>query len=147
MTRTFMTTTAMLLLATTAARAACPAMTMADDQGIAPGAFPQQYDLAEYEAAAGCEMAFSENPEIADLNGAIQGNPDLPPLAERLPEEPLVVVPYEAVGTYGGTFDALSNATEAGTSDFLSVRHVNLVRYSDDLATIVPNVHTITYLP
>ena len=30
--------------------------------------------------------------------------------------------------------------TEAGTSDFLSVRHVNLVRYSDDLQTIVPNV-------
>ena len=37
-------------------------------------------------------------------------------------------------------FDALSNATEAGTSDFLSVRHVNLVRMSDDLQTILPNV-------
>ena len=34
----------------------------------------------------------------------------------------------------------LSNATEAGTSDFLSVRHVNLVRYLDDLQTIVPNI-------
>ena len=44
------------------------------------------------------------------------------------------------VGTYGGTLDALSNATEAGTSDFLSIRHVNLTRYSDDLQTIVPNV-------
>jgi peptide/nickel transport system substrate-binding protein len=52
----------------------------------------------------------------------------------------LVVVPYDSIGHYGGTFDALSNATEAGTSDFLSVRHVNLVRYSDDLQTIVPNV-------
>ena len=37
--------------------------------------------------------------------------------------------------------NALSNATEAGTSDFLSTRrHVNLVRYADDLQTIVPNV-------
>ena len=34
----------------------------------------------------------------------------------------------------------LSNATEAGTSDFLSVRHVNFVRFSDDLQTIVPNI-------
>ncbi|MEM8730012.1 MAG: ABC transporter substrate-binding protein [Pseudomonadota bacterium] len=139
MTRHFLTTTAMALLAT-AAHANCPAMTLADDQGIAPGAFPQQYELAEYQAAAGCEMEFSTNPEIETLNGDIQGNPDLPPLAERLPSEPLVVVPYDMVGTYGGTFDALSNATEAGTSDFLSTRHVNLVRYTDDLTSIVPNV-------
>ncbi len=124
-----------------AALAACPAITVADLQGVAPGAYPEQYDLAEFEAAAGCTMEFAENPDIAALNSRIRGNPaDLPPVAERLPEEPLVVVPYDSIGTYGGTFRALSNATEAGTSDFLSVRHVNLVRYSDDLATIVPNV-------
>ena len=77
---------------------------------------------------------------MAALNGRIQGNGDLPPLAERLPSEPLVMVPYDSVGSYGGELDVLSNATEAGTSDFLSVRHVNLVRYSDDLQTIVPNI-------
>ncbi|MEM9269437.1 MAG: ABC transporter substrate-binding protein, partial [Pseudomonadota bacterium] len=124
----------------TAAHAACPAVTVADMQGVAMGEFPQQYELAEFEAAANCSMAFSENPEIAALNGEIQGNGALPPVAERLPSEPLVIAPYEAIGTYGGTMRALSNATEAGTSDFLSTRHVNLVRYSDDLQTIVPNV-------
>lgn len=124
----------------TAAYAACPAVTAADMQGVAPGAFPQQYELAEYQEAAGCEMSFSGNPEAAALNGEIKGNPELPALAERLPAEPLVVVPYEAVGKYGGTLNALSNATEAGTSDFLSTRHVNLVRYADDLQTIVPNI-------
>ncbi|HSF94867.1 MAG TPA: ABC transporter substrate-binding protein, partial [Thermohalobaculum sp.] len=102
--------------------------------------FPQQFEKAEFEAAAGCTMSFSENPAVADFNGRIQGNPALPPLAERIPAEPLVVVPYDSIGIYGGTFDALSNATEAGTSDFMSTRHVNLVRYSDDLQTIVPNV-------
>ncbi|MEO0681379.1 MAG: ABC transporter substrate-binding protein [Pseudomonadota bacterium] len=122
------------------AHAACPAITMQDMQGIAPGAYPQIYELSAFEAAAGCEMSFSGNPEAEALNAEIQGNPALPPLAERLPAEPLVVVPYEAVGTYGGTMRALSNATEAGTSDFLSVRHVNLVRFADDLATIVPNI-------
>ena len=123
-----------------AAYANCPAVTVADMQGVAAGAYPQQYDLAEFQDAAGCTMEFSANPDIAALNGQIKGNGELPPLAERLPEEPLVVVPYDSIGTYGGTLDVLSNATEAGTSDFLSVRHVNLVRYSDDLQTIVPNI-------
>jgi len=124
-----------------AAFAACPAITVADMQGVAPGTYPEQYELTEFEKAANCKMSFSENPDIAKLNAEIEGNPaKLPPLAERLPAEPLVVAPYKSIGKYGGTFRALSNATEAGTSDFLSVRHVNLVRYSDDLQTIVPNV-------
>jgi peptide/nickel transport system substrate-binding protein len=125
---------------TGSALADCPAVTVSDMMGVGDGAFPQQYELSEFEELANCKLTFSENPEIADLNGRIRGNPDLPPLAERLPEEPLVVAPYASIGKYGGTLDALSNATEAGTSDFLSTRHVNLVRYSDDLQTIVPNV-------
>ncbi|MCL6282202.1 ABC transporter substrate-binding protein [Ruegeria sp. 2012CJ41-6] len=128
------------ILLPAAAYANCAGITVADMQGIAPGAFPQQYDLAEFEAAAGCTMEFSANPEIEALNARIQGNGDLPPLAERLPKEPLVIVPYASIGKYGGELDALSNATEAGTSDFLSTRHVNLVRYADDLQTIVPNI-------
>lgn len=123
-----------------AALANCPAVTVADPMGVAAGANPQQYDLAEFQSAAGCTMEFSANPAIGDLNARIKGNPDLPPLAERLPSEPLVVAPYDGIGQYGGVFDALSNATESGTSDFLSVRHVNLFRYSDDLQTVVPNV-------
>lgn len=131
---------AALMLLPAGAYAACPPVTVADMQGVAPGAWPQQFDKAEFEAAASCEMAFAANPESEALNGEIAGNGPLPPLAERLPEEPLVLVPYDSIGQYGGTFHALSNATEAGTSDFLSIRHVNLMRYSDDLETIVPNV-------
>lgn len=118
----------------------CPAVTIADRLGVVAGEFERIYELADFEAAAGCEMSFSENPDIAELNGRITNNPDLPPVADRLPSEPLVVVPYEAIGQYGGQLDALSNATEAGTSDFLSVRHVNLVRYGDDFVTIEPNI-------
>lgn len=138
--RTFLMSSAIVALTGTTALAACPTVTVSDDAGIAAGAFPQQYELAEFQSAANCTLEFSANPDIDALNAEIQGNPDLPALAERLPAEPLVVVPYDAVGTYGGTFDALSNNTEAGTSDFLSIRHVNLTRYSDDLQTIVPNV-------
>ena len=117
----------------------CPEATVKDNMGLT-GQFPQQYELTEFEELAKCKMTFAENPKISALNGRIAGNPALPPLAERLPAEPLVVAPYFETGTYGGTLDMISNALEAGTSDLLSVRHVNLVRFSDDLATIVPNV-------
>lgn len=123
-----------------AAYANCPAVSVADPMGVTPGEFPQQYELSAFQEAAGCTMEFSANPEIEALNAQIKGNPDLPPLADRIPAEPLVVIPYDSVGQYGGELNVLSNATEAGTSDFLSVRHVSLMRYSDDLQTIVPNV-------
>ena len=122
-----------------AAQGACPPVTVANSQGM-KGVFPQQFELAEFEKAANCKLAFKANPESEQLNGRIAGNPTLPPLAGRLPAEPLVVMPYDQVGRYGGTMVGLSEAPEAGTSDLLSVRHVSLVRYSDDLATIVPNV-------
>ena len=122
------------------AMAACPAVTVSDAMGVSAGAFPQQYELSEFQTLGDCTLEMSENPDIAALNGRIRGNPDIPALADRLPSEPLVVAPYDAIGSYGGVFNALSNATEAGTSDFMSVRHVNLVRYADDLTTIVPNV-------
>ena len=121
--------------------APCMAVTVANSMGISAGAFPQQYELAEFEKLANCKLTFQENPEIGKLNGMIVGNSSsLPPVADRLPDEPLVVAPYDSIGKYGGVFDMISNNTEAGTSDMLSVRHVNLVRYSDDLTTIVPNI-------
>ena len=131
---------AFMLYGAGSAMAACPPATVADMMGVPAGAYPNQYDLPEFESLANCKMEFSENPAIADLNGRIRGNPELPPVSERVPEEALVLAPYEAIGKYGGVFDALSNATEAGTSDLLSTRHVNLVRYNDDLQTIVPNI-------
>ena len=120
--------------------AGCPEVTVADSKGVPAGKYPQQYELSEFESLANCKLSFTGNPDAAALNKRIRGNPGLPSLANRLPSEPLVVAPYDSIGKYGGTFDVLSNATEAGTSDFLSVRHVNLVRYSDDLTTVVPNI-------
>ena len=132
---------ALLALVSGAAAAAnCPPVTVADPMGVGAGAYPQQFELSEFESLANCSLSFTGNPQAASLNARIRGNGSLPSLAKRLPSEPLVVAPYDTVGSYGGTLDVLSNATEAGTSDFLSVRHVNLVRFSDDLQTIVPNV-------
>ena len=124
---------------TSALASDCPAITVAADQGIS-GIYPQQLELVEFESAASCKLAFQENPNIAALNGQINGNPTLKPLTERLPAEPLVVLPYSEIGKYGDVLHFLSNATESGTSDGLSLRHVNLLRYSDNLETIVPNI-------
>ncbi len=121
------------------ALANCPVATVADPMGLEP-AFPQQLELAELQSAASCTLEFSENPAIADLNGKILGNADLAAVADRLPTEPLVVMPYDSIGQYGGAITGISKATESGTSDLLSVRHVNFVRYADDLQTVVPNV-------
>ena len=140
MKRTLLACAALFALSTSVQAADCPAITLKDMKGVKAGKFPQQYELAEFQAAANCTMSFKENPAIKALNGKIRGNPALPPLKDRLPAEPLVVVPYHAIGKYGGTFNVMSNASEAGTAGFLSTRHVNLVRYSDDLQTIVPNI-------
>jgi len=121
------------------ALANCPSVTVADMKGLTSD-YPQQFELAEFEEKASCALAFNENPAINDLNGKILGNDELAAVSERLPAEPLVVAPYETIGTYGGTITGLSRGTESGTSDLLSIRHVNMVRYSDDLQTIVPNV-------
>lgn len=127
------------VLASSMAQAACPVATVADMKGL-ESAYPQQFELQAFEKAADCELAFAENPKIKEFNSQILGNAELPPLAERLPKEPLVVAPYEKVGSYGGVLAGLSKGTESGTSDLLSVRHVNFARYADDLQTVVPNV-------
>ena len=119
--------------------ASCPAATVADPMGLSP-AYPQQFELTELQDAASCELVFGENPMIGDLNGKIFGNGDLAAVADRLPAEPLVVMPYDTIGQYGGAITGLAKGTESGTSDLLSIRHVNFVRYSDDLQTLVPNI-------
>ena len=111
----------------------CPSV--ADPQGINTSA-PYQLDLADYENQIGRKLALNENQLFADQvkSGA------LPAVSERVPEDALVYMPYDDCGEYGGTLRGLSKALESGTSEILSWRHVNLVRLSDDLQTLVPNV-------
>lgn len=132
-------TAALVAISTVANAADCPAVTIEDDHGLT-GEFPNQFELVEFESAADCTLVFSENPDIASLNARIQGNGELAAVASRLPSEPLIVAPQSQFGIYGGVLDVLSNATEAGSSDVLSLRHVNLVRFSSDIQQIVPDV-------
>ncbi|MEM9497952.1 MAG: hypothetical protein AAGA28_08545 [Pseudomonadota bacterium] len=122
-----------LCISAGAAVASCPEVTISEANGVSSGAFPQQFELAEFESLADCTLEFATNPDSADLNARITGNPDLLSDADRIPAEPLVVAPYDETGSYGGILDVLSNATEAGGMDGISIRHVNFVRFADDL--------------
>ncbi len=120
--------------------AACPAVTVKDNRGFKGDAAHNIFGLQEFQNKARCTLTFRENPNIKALNARIKGNKALSPVADRLPAEPMVVAPYDSIGTYGGTLTGISNATESGTSENIAYRHVNLVRLADDFNTVVPYV-------
>jgi peptide/nickel transport system substrate-binding protein len=118
---------------TSAVAAGCP--TVAEPAGLQTE-FPHQIELVDLEKQTGATLTFSERPEFAAQVAA----GTLPPVEQRLPEEPLVVLPYVDCGEYGGTLRGFARAYESGTSEILSWRQLNMVRYSDDMVTVVPNV-------
>ncbi len=111
------------------------APTVADAMGITTE-FPQQLELADYEKQTGKKLNFNGNPLFAEKenSGALQS------VDKRLPEEPLVVLPYDEIGRYGGQLRGMAISYESGTTEIMAWRHANLVRFSDDFSTIVPNV-------
>jgi len=118
----------------TQAQALKPLTVSASDQ-IHPK-YPHQIELVELENFLGHTIDYKENPLFASRVATAQ----LPGVTERLPEEPLVLIPYEAVGGYGGTLRGTALSYEASTSEIMSWRQANLVRFSSDTSTIVPNV-------
>jgi peptide/nickel transport system substrate-binding protein len=121
-----------LMLGGPLAAAECP--TVAAPAGFV-GEHPNQLEVEEFQAKGGA-LEYQENPLFAER--VAKG--ELPPVAERLPEEPLIYLPYESCGRYGGTLRGLALALESGTSEILSWRQANLVRFAEDLRTLVPNV-------
>jgi peptide/nickel transport system substrate-binding protein len=91
--------------------------------------------LASVAAAPGW-ADYAEAPGLAEQVAA----GTLPPVAERLPETPLVVTPLESIGTYGGTW----NAVLTGSSDTVwltrTVGYENLVRWNSEWTEVIPNV-------
>jgi peptide/nickel transport system substrate-binding protein len=65
---------------------------------------------------------------------------ELPPLEERLPENPVVVEPVDGIGEYGGEWN--SALTGVGDWPWLgrTVGYENLTRWSPDWQTVIPNL-------
>lgn len=60
----------------------------------------RSYNLDDYSAVTGESISqFAESP----LFSSRVESGDLPPIDERLPDNPIVVIPWETIGTYGGT--------------------------------------------
>lgn len=70
--------------------------------------------------------SFSQSPILEEQ--------DLPPVEQRLPNDPVVIVPLESIGSYGGTARMIAE----DLSMFYS--HEGLVTISPDHKTILPNL-------
>jgi peptide/nickel transport system substrate-binding protein len=87
--------------------------------------------------AAKFPKTFKEAPELAAL--VQQGK--LPPLAERLGQDPLVVQPAHSIGKYGGTLQKvlMNGAMDASIARFLP-GPTSLLFWDVEWKTIVPNI-------
>ena len=84
--------------------------------------------------AAMCPGGFAEAPQLQAMVDA----GSLPPVADRLPIEPLVVQPAEVIGTYGGQF--IDSWGGGNVADFRQFGYDPLVRWSVDGSTVEPNI-------
>jgi len=97
----------------------------------------QYTTLAEYEKATGKTITkFNEAPMLRTLVAA----GELPPVEERLPEEPMVVVPLEEIGQYGGTLKTISASPLTNAADLAAIVSEGLRKWTPDLKTLAPNI-------
>ncbi len=98
----------------------------------APAAKPTEAPAAEAPAA---ESKYKEAPMLAEMVKA----GELPPVDERLPEEPLVEEVAKDIGQYGGTL----RRAFLGPSDhnnYVRVVYDALVRFSPDGSEVIPHI-------
>lgn len=94
--------------------------------------------LAALVALAGPAFG-QEYSQAPDLAAAVEAG-TLPPLEERLPENPMVVTPLESVGSYGGVWrSALKGTYDTGWVR-RTVGYQPLVAYDYEWTKVVPNV-------
>lgn len=77
---------------------------------------------------------FSEAPELTKR--VAMG--ELPPVEERLSDEPLIIPPIESIGQYGGTWRR--GFTGLDTSNVDRIVHDHLIYYDIDAYTLMPHI-------
>ena len=80
-------------------------------------------------------QSYNEAPALAERVAA----GELPPVAERLPDDPLVIEVVEEIGTYGGTLRR-AFIGPADANNYVRVVYDSLVRFSSDGSEIVPHI-------
>jgi peptide/nickel transport system substrate-binding protein len=79
---------------------------------------------------------YNEAPQLAELVKA----GELPPVDERLPEEPLVVEPVNEIGKYGGEQHGAAFGPRTGQLDTEALRMQSLLFIEPDLQSLSPNI-------
>ncbi|SIQ42771.1 peptide/nickel transport system substrate-binding protein [Rhizobium sp. RU35A] len=80
--------------------------------------------------------AAKEAPQLA----ALVKDGKLPPLSERLPASPLVVKPFEKVGTYGGSLRRGLRGSSDHNGILRMVGNQGLVRWNMEFTEVLPNL-------
>lgn len=122
-----------LVLALVLSACGAPAAPAPAAEEAAPAA--EEAAPAAEEAAPAAEGKYKEAPMLAEMVAA----GELPPVDERLPEEPLVEEVAEGIGQYGGTL----RRAFLGPSDhnnYVRVVYDALVRFSPDGSEVIPHI-------
>ena len=93
--------------------------------------------LADYETATGNQIAsFGESPMLAAMVSA----GDLPPVEERISDEPLVVQPLERIGRLGGQLNVTMRSDDFwGPQSYMHLEEL-VAKARPDLVQVLPNV-------
>ena len=109
-------------------------MSEGDDSDPVSGELPGVPDHS-FVSAAGLPAVYRESPK---LHAKVVAG-ELPPVKERLPDEPLVIVPLERIGKYGGTWRrAFTGPGDLQNADRLM--HDHLIYFDLDGRTIRPHI-------
>ena len=120
-----------------AAPAAEEAAEMAEPGMAVEGGFVSFATPGDYTAATGNAIdGYHEAPLLA----ARVADGSLPPVAERLPDEPLVIRPLEAIGSYGGSLVAPATGATWGGVDIHYGMLQMPVALNYDFTTTSPNL-------
>ncbi len=107
----------------------------------APAAQPEEKPAVEEAPAEEATedmggASIHEAPMLRELVKAGQ----LPPLKERLPEEPLVVQPVERIGVYGGTWNTALMGGQDNAWLIRTISYEHLVRWDPNFTKVIPNI-------
>lgn len=80
---------------------------------------------------------YNEAPQLKDMVNAGQ----LPPVVERLPENPLVVQPFESIGQYGGTLNLVGRVVDNGHR-IRTISYDNLFSFDVNYSKVLPHLAT-----
>ena len=111
---------------------------LAFGQTISEKTYPQQYGSpSDYEVISGhMILEYGEAPMLAERVAA----GEMPPVDERLPINPVVVEPLDAIGTYGGDLAGPTTSPTCCGWDVSEMVMQKLFTIDTDLQTIIPNI-------